>query len=169
MVLAFPVAEDGTADALAERPVYAFLPIRPYGFRFAIQADVILASGREDIHADRPWNQWLRDLVPPLFLQAVESFKADAGLRTTFLAYVPSPDQVMDAFFHEVPDAIVGLLQESEYILTASGRWVKPAEALRASDAVRQLLTNEEIDRHLQKELVHESFKADAVLMQVLG
>jgi hypothetical protein len=40
-----------------------------------VQADFILSSNRESILPNPPWNQWLRDQVALLFLQAVESFK----------------------------------------------------------------------------------------------
>ena len=119
VVLAFPMTEDGTADASAERSVFAFLPIRQYGFRFAIQADFILTSSREDVREELTWNQWLRDCIAPLFANAVSIFKKDAGLRTNFLAYVPSAKYVTDDFFKSVPDAIIETLKESECILEA--------------------------------------------------
>lgn len=168
LVLAFPLTEDGTPDSSTERPVYSFLPIRPYGFRFAIQGDFILASSREDILTDRPWNQWLRDSISPLFLKAVELFKTDQALRTTYLAFLPSSTDVTDPFFETVPGNIVELLKETECILTASGRWAKPSEVLLASGTARQLFTNDDIKKHLQKELVHEAFKADARVLQLL-
>src|SRR5262249_39183151 len=141
-----------------ERPVYSFLPIRPYGFRFAVQGDFILASNREDILTDRPWNQWLRDAIPSLFMKAVELFKADDTLRTTYLAFVPSTAELTDPFFEAVPGSIVELLKETECILPASGRWAKPSDVLLASGPVRQLLTNDDGKKHLKKELINDAF-----------
>lgn len=168
LVLAFSVTEDGTPDASTERPVFSFLPIRPYGFRFAIQGDFILASSREDILTDRPWNQWLRDSIPSLFLKAVGLFKADEALRTTYLAFVPSAAEVTNPFFEAVPGSIVELLKETECILTASGRWAKPSEVVLASGPIRQLLTNDDIKKHLQKELINEAFHADSRVLKLL-
>jgi hypothetical protein len=168
-ILAFPLSSDGSADASAECPVYSFLPVRPYGFRFAIQADFILASSREDILTDRPWNQWLRDCIPSLFLDAVELFKADSTLRTNFFAFVPSATQVRDPFFQGIPGTIIELLKETECVLTASGRWALPSEVLVVTDALRELIPNEDVKAHLQKEFVAKDFQADTELLRQLG
>ena len=169
IVLAFPLTANDTADASIERPVYSFLPVRPCGFRFAIQADFILASSREDILADRPWNQWLRNSIAPLFLEAVELFKADDSLRTTYLAFVPTATQVTDAFFEDIPGTIVESLKQAECILTASGRWAKPSEVLLVGEQLRQLLTNDDVKDHLQKEFIDKTFQVDAKVLQLLG
>jgi hypothetical protein len=169
LTLAFPMTEEGTPDPSVERPVYSFLPIRPYGFRFAIQGDFILASSREDILTDRVWNQWLRDSIPSLFMSAVELFKADKTLRTTFLAVIPSSAQVTDPFFGIIPNKIIELLKENDCILTVSGQWAKPSEVLSAYGPVRELLTNDDIKTHVGKELVNEAFQADSKTLQLLG
>lgn len=168
LVIAFPLTEEGTPDTSSERPIYSFLPIRSYGFRFAIQGDFILASSREDILTDRAWNQWLRDGISSLFLEAVESFKADDCLRTTFLSFVPSSTEVTDAFFNAIPANIIELLKKTECILTASGRWAKPSEVLIASRPVRDLLTNDDVKTHVHKELIDEDFQADSKVLQLL-
>ena len=169
LVLAFPLTEEGRPDSSTERPVYSFLPVRSYGFRFAIQGDFILASSREDILTDRAWNQWLRDSIPTLFLEAVELFKADDILRTTFLAFVPSSTEVTDTFFKAIPGNIVEILKKKECILAASGQWATPSEVLLASDSVRDLLTNDDVKTHVHKELVDKTFQADAIVLLRLG
>ena len=103
--------------------VDSFLPIRQYGFRFAIQADFHPDQQSRGRACKFRWNQWLRDCIAPLFANAVSIFKEDAALRTNFLAYVPSAKYVTDDFFKPVPDAIIETLKESECILAASGRW----------------------------------------------
>jgi len=49
IVLAFPLNEDETADTNNEQFVFAYLPVRKYGFKFIIQADFLLPVSREDI------------------------------------------------------------------------------------------------------------------------
>jgi len=169
IVLAFPLVEDGTANSSFEHSVYSFLPIRSFGFRFAIQADFILSSSREDILSDVPWNQWLRDRIPPLFLEAVELFKSDDYLRANYLAFVPSAKTVTDAFFEKIPGTITDLLKETDCILTASDRWAKPSDVLLASESIRSLLSNEEVKKHLNKEFIEKDFQADLHLLTLLG
>ena len=55
--------------------MFAFLPLRSYGFHFIVQGDFDLPSSREDVNSNSVWNQWLREEIPALFLKAIENFK----------------------------------------------------------------------------------------------
>ena len=55
--------------------MFAFLPLRSYGFRFVVQGDFDLPSSREDVNTDSAWNQWIREEIPPLFLEALDKMK----------------------------------------------------------------------------------------------
>ncbi|OAP55444.1 hypothetical protein AYL99_10417 [Fonsecaea erecta] len=57
ILLAFP---DITDQPLMSQKVYAFLPIRDYGFKFLLQGDFLLSASREDVLSDSPWNRALR-------------------------------------------------------------------------------------------------------------
>ena len=62
---------------LAQCNVFAFLPLRSYGFRFIVQGDWILPSSREAIDASSTWNKWLRD---ELALMICEGFASVASI-----------------------------------------------------------------------------------------
>ena len=51
------------AEGRLHSPVFAFLPIGSYGWRFILQADFVLPSARESIKKDNEWNQRLREEV----------------------------------------------------------------------------------------------------------
>ena len=55
---------------LPPRDVYAFLPLRSYGFKFVLQGDFQVPSSREAVDAASPFNMWLRENVPALFVDA---------------------------------------------------------------------------------------------------
>jgi hypothetical protein len=52
------------------RDVFAFLPLRSYGFRWVLQGDFVVPSSREAVDASHPWNQMLLAAVPDLFVEA---------------------------------------------------------------------------------------------------
>ena len=60
---------------LQQQQVFAFLPLRSYGFRFIVQGDFDLPSSRECVTSDSSWNQWLREEIPSLFLKGLEDMK----------------------------------------------------------------------------------------------
>lgn len=60
---------------LQPQQVFAFLPLRSYGFRFIVQGDFDLPSSREDVNSDSAWNQWLREEIPSLFVDTMDRLK----------------------------------------------------------------------------------------------
>jgi len=124
IILAFPLNKDCSPDTSNEQFVFAFLPVRKYGFKFIIQADFILPITREDIIKDNKWNKWLRDSIAEVFLDAVKEFKNDDKLKYGFYEYLPL-QEVKDEFFLPVAEHIYEKLKEEECILTEANIWKK--------------------------------------------
>eukprot|EP01088_Endostelium_zonatum_P021866 TRINITY_DN890_c0_g1_i2.p1 TRINITY_DN890_c0_g1~~TRINITY_DN890_c0_g1_i2.p1 ORF type:complete len:2146 (+),score=649.66 TRINITY_DN890_c0_g1_i2:669-7106(+) len=133
IILAFPLFEKDSMETerIAEQYLFAFLPVRSYGFRFIIQADFNMPSSREDILADDGWNQWLKSKISTLFMKAVDRFKSlfeditkpganvnDELLISTalqFYNFVPIEGEVT-GFFASVVREIHQLMKASECI-----------------------------------------------------
>ncbi|KAH7258717.1 hypothetical protein B0J15DRAFT_396321 [Fusarium solani] len=86
ILLAFPVHD--TPSLPTAHQVYAFLPIRSYGFNFLIQADFLLTPNREDLNSSS-WNKTLRNSIPNAFVAAVNHLKG-TSLRYSWPRYIPS-------------------------------------------------------------------------------
>jgi hypothetical protein len=128
VVLAFPVAPNGVASPQATSQVFAFLPIRRVGFKFAIQADFILSASREDIHTDRSWNKRLRDSIAKVFVRAINEFKKTGELAFSYLEFLPNDSEVVEPFFKPVISQIIAQLSETQCLPSASGDWKIPRE-----------------------------------------
>lgn len=139
VVLAFPVDTTGAAKPEPASHVFAFLPIRQMGFKFAIQADFILNSSREEVLTDRPWNQLLRAGVAEVFSSAVETFKKTEPLALSYLKYIPAEGEVVDPFFRSLRKSIIDKLAGAKCLLSASGDWKKPTELRIAEKSFRTL------------------------------
>ncbi|XP_046338389.2 protein NO VEIN-like isoform X3 [Haliotis rufescens] len=101
-----------------KQPVFAFLPLRSYGFRFIIQGDFDVPSSREDVDRDSPWNQWLRNEIHTLFIEALDIFKSHPDFSNmealaAYLQFVPMEDEILD-FFRPVATQILGKLRAKE-------------------------------------------------------
>ncbi|CAF3365211.1 unnamed protein product [Rotaria sp. Silwood2] len=57
------------------QPLFAYLPVRQFGFRFVLQADFEIPASRQDILQGNEWNQWLRDEMVPLLSDAYDYFR----------------------------------------------------------------------------------------------
>ncbi|CAI5746147.1 unnamed protein product [Peronospora destructor] len=79
IALALPVAvHQKDSGERSDRPplqqVFAYLPLRSYGFRFILQGDFEIPSSREAITNGSEWNEWLVSKFPPLLSAAVSSY-----------------------------------------------------------------------------------------------
>jgi hypothetical protein len=169
VVLAFPIADDGIASADSTQNLFAFLPVRDYGFRFLIQGDFLLSSNREDVHKGPAWNKRVRDEVSKAFASALSVFKTDPVLSRSFLHYVPRKGDVTDAFFAEAADKIVEELKSIECMLSASGAWFRPKEVLIADEEFKALFPNEDLKRILGLEYLSSEVDAPQATLERLG
>lgn len=88
VVLAFPISE--TSIPIVEpHDIFAYLPVRPMGFKFIIQADFVTDASRQDIVRDSSRNIALLDGVAAAFSTAVLQFCEYDGLRLQWMRYLP--------------------------------------------------------------------------------
>ncbi|XP_071400261.1 uncharacterized protein [Centroberyx affinis] len=168
LALAFQLGSDITASDIRcqpqKQPVFAFLPLRSFGFRFIIQGDFDIPSSREDVDRDSPWNQWLRSEIPQLFLQAMDVFTDHPEFSRLkglchFLQFVPLPDEVLD-FFKPVAGQIIQLLKGKAFLPTLNSDgdvvYKLPSQVAVCQDAViREVIGGDELDRHLSLAYLH--------------
>uniref|UniRef100_UPI00358DDEA2 uncharacterized protein n=1 Tax=Myxine glutinosa TaxID=7769 RepID=UPI00358DDEA2 len=162
--LAFPLETSGIPD---KQPVFAFLPLRNYGFRFMIQGDFDVPSSREDVDRDSIWNQWLRSELPALFLRALRTFQKHRCFKSFeglchFLKFVPLPDEILD-FFQPVARQIMQQLKALPWLPAREGPGDEtvfrlPSQTVIAQDALLQnIVTPEFLKQHLGLAYLHES------------
>uniref|UniRef100_A0A3P9L232 Wu:fj29h11 n=1 Tax=Oryzias latipes TaxID=8090 RepID=A0A3P9L232_ORYLA len=167
LALAFQLGS-GTAEDLIwqpqKQPVFAYLPLRSFGFRFIIQGDFHIPSSREDVDRDSSWNQWLRSEVPQLFLQAMAVFDDHSefmGLKglCPFLQFIPLPDEVLD-FFNPVAGQIIHLLKDKAFLPTRNSDggvvYKLPSQVAICQDAViRDIIGSDELEKYLSLSYLH--------------
>lgn len=170
IALAFPLSNNSSTHSLVlppKQPVFAFLPLRSYGFRFIIQGDFDLPSSREDVDKDSPWNQWLKNEIPTLFLESLEQFKVHPNFKsvihavTAYLQFVPGEDEVLD-FFRPVAAHILKKLRSKPCIPTqpltkdTNILWKLPSQTVIVPDMLmREVATPEMLQKLLNLYYVH--------------
>jgi hypothetical protein len=169
LVLAFPVLATRSPELGATCPLFAFLPVYDYGFRFIIHADFVLTSSRESIQEQLPWNQRLRDCIPNAFLAALERFKADPTLRNAYFQFLPRKGEVKGDFFKTVRSKLFAALGETECVLGQSGRWLKPKQVLLASKEFRELVPSATVLELFGLDYPDPAVDAPPELLQEIG
>jgi hypothetical protein len=143
--------------------VFAFLPVRSYGFRFVLQADFVLPSSREAIDRDSAWNQRLRAEVPAAFALAVEQVLLAAdpsdpvAAANLWLAVLPLEGEVQD-FFQPCVRAVHATMRTVACIPTVECKWERPMRMMTCSTAsvsVSALVDPAQLSAVLGINLVH--------------
>ncbi|XP_068725664.1 uncharacterized protein [Montipora capricornis] len=169
LALAFPLFGDADQEptldkrrqTLPQQNVFAYLPLRSYGFRFIIQGDFEVPSSREDVDSDKSWNQWLREEIPQLFVEAMSVFMdhpSVSGLSSvaSYFQFVPLEEEILD-FFTPVARHILTLLQGKPCVPVQTSKqdassytWVLPSRAIFCQDSTTQdLVTPALLKEHL--------------------
>ncbi|KAF4318610.1 hypothetical protein G195_008065 [Phytophthora kernoviae 00238/432] len=162
IAIAFPFAsqDDHTNDP-ADRPplqqVFAFLPLRSYGFRFILHGDFEIPSSREAITNGSEWNEWVVSKFPKLVRAAVSSYiagifslgkskasdtNADDDTKTIaaishLVSLLPFDNEVQSPFRRIIPEIMRELRQV---------RWLACASSNQASSTHEMFMPTELID-----------------------
>ncbi|KAJ4321823.1 hypothetical protein N0V84_005118 [Fusarium piperis] len=123
ILLAFPTADDGS-PCISSQHVYAFLPIRDYGFKFLLQADFLLIASREDIDSSSSWNTHLYNAVPAAVLNAVQLLH-QTELKYSWPQYLASRGTMAD-FFEKLETRMTTLLSQNPVLESMTGDMVTP-------------------------------------------
>ncbi|KAI1748144.1 hypothetical protein F4782DRAFT_384783 [Xylaria castorea] len=91
IVLAFPLSESQVPIA-EPQDLFVFLPVRPVGFKFLIQADFVTDANRQDVVGDSLRNYQLVDSVADSFIKAVLQFCEHDTLRFQWMRYLPDKE-----------------------------------------------------------------------------
>ncbi|KAK7921595.1 hypothetical protein PG985_009617 [Apiospora marii] len=91
IVLAFPLSKR-SEPIIKPQDVFVFLPVRPAGFHFLIQADFVTDAARQDIVRDSLRNSSLLDGIADAFIQAVLQFCEHNALKYQWMRYLPDKE-----------------------------------------------------------------------------
>lgn len=150
---------------LPKMDVFAYLPLRSFGFSFIIQADFVVPASRQDINQDNDWNQWICKQIPTLFIKSLNYFKEHREFETklealkSFLRFIPLEEEII-GFFQHVPRQILDLLYNEEFLPAVDFDpetnenmivWKKPFECviMKENEIIRQVLTSDLLKKYL--------------------
>uniref|UniRef100_A0A4W4ERA0 HTH OST-type domain-containing protein n=1 Tax=Electrophorus electricus TaxID=8005 RepID=A0A4W4ERA0_ELEEL len=184
LALAFQLGTGSAGDACtrpAMQPVFAFLPLRSFGFRFIVQGDFDIPSSREDVDRDSPWNQFLRSEIPQLFLQAMDVFSKHPEFSELqglchFLQFIPQPSEILD-FFSPVANQIIQLLKGKPFLPAkedpeGSVEFKLPSQVAMCQDPlVQDVIGGAELREHLSLSYLHPALHLalSSSLLSALG
>lgn len=116
VVLAFPLSAT-SGPIIQPQDIFVYLPVRPMGFKFIIQADFVTDGSRQDIVRDSNRNIALLNGVADAFSKAVSQFCEHDGLRLQWMRYLPDrKDENWGTFWGSLVDKIAQRLSTTYVI-----------------------------------------------------
>ena len=200
IAIAYPlnaIFESSSHESLPTQPLFAYLPLRSYGFRFILQADFEVPVTRQDILKDNAWNEWLKNEMIPLLQLAYEQFQHLPDLlrscsfdfqqnnhRLTsiqtlkyFLKLIPTRNEI-DPYFNTFIDkgikVLMGIIKlpiiredKNENV-----EWISPTQCVIVRDAfIRQIFSQDLLFSHFNSYYLDDQLIAecDEALLIKLG
>ncbi|UJR37109.1 hypothetical protein I4U23_029813 [Adineta vaga] len=185
IAVAYPLnkIQESSNQPLPTQPLFAYLPLRSYGFRFILQADFEIPATRQEIRRDNLWNEWLKTEMTCLLSLAYLQFKRLPDLLVSssidthitnhltpihaikyFLKLIPSRNE-LDSYFNAFVDESIQLLtgiielpivrqnEKEESIID----WVSPSKCMIIRDPhIRKILSQDLLIAHFNSYYVHE-------------
>ena len=173
---------------LPMQPLFAYLPLRSYGFRFILQADFEIPANRQEIRRDSLWNDWLRSEMTRLLALAYRQFQRLPDLLNSvsiendihlhlnpmqmikyFLKLIPSRSELnpyFNAFVDESITLLMGIIElpvarqndTNETII----EWVPPSRCILVQDTlIRKILSQDLLLTHFNCYYVHEELASE--------
>lgn len=130
VAIALALDADGDVDEGRARDLFAFLPVKDSGFRFVAHADFVLATSREAVREDLPWNIRLRDSLGDCLAEAILGCRSTSPPGATALRVLTDPKSVLDPFLRDVLVRAIKLLGNEECVPTIGGNWIRPSHAI---------------------------------------
>ncbi|KKM86017.1 hypothetical protein LCGC14_1283230, partial [marine sediment metagenome] len=162
IIFAFPVDKDDNLITLDKSNIFAYFPLRSYGFNFIIQSDFHTTANREALPEFKERNRWLINQMPEIFLQAIGFFKENKNFKFQFYKYIPSME-IIEKPFDIFIDRLLELLKTNEFVLTENEKWCTISKVKMISEHLRTLFPKEDFQSifNVDYEFIHPKLMKD--------
>jgi hypothetical protein len=170
------------------QPLFAYLPLRSYGFRFILQADFEIPVTRQEILHDNIWNEWLKSQMIQLLPLAYTQFQnlpdllasllpqLEIGSHLTaiqvliyFLKLLPTRNELdpyFNAFVNKSMKLLMGIIKLPVSREDENGQtyveWVQTSQCVLVKDPfIRKILPQELLLSHINMYYVPEQLASE--------
>ena len=132
MSFAVAIKDNNIVKIDAKQPnIFAFLPttITDYSFPFIVNANFITDAGRQNLHKDYVWNQWLFEEMPKHYMSWMAEIAKDGKYGLGFLKVIAKTASAYDALSDKYNTGMRAALENIAF-LPINGRLIKVNEAV---------------------------------------
>ena len=157
--------KDGKIEKLEKgtKNIYAFLPteVSRYDFPFIVNSNFITDAGRQNLHQDYIWNQWLFEEMPKHYMAWIAQIAEDGKYGLEFLKVINKKSGAYDKLGDRYNQSMANTLALIP-ILPNNGRLLKVAEAILDKTAISSYINPKYVIEYLGKN--HKSYSVNGLL-----
>jgi hypothetical protein len=184
-------------EKLPNQPLFAYLPLRSFGFRFILQGDFEVPTTREDVLRDNAWNEWLKKEMVRLLPLVYDIFKTLPDILKScsidvqnhfrelnlikaikyFMKTIPTHNDIdpyFNSFIDKTIQGLIGVIQlpviTNETNQTI--QWISPTQCVFVRDSfIKQIFTQDLLLSHFNNYYLNEEFvnECDQSILVKLG
>ncbi|CAF2946901.1 unnamed protein product, partial [Rotaria sp. Silwood2] len=187
IAIAYPldhIHENSSYENLPCQPLFAYLPLRSYGFRFILQGDFEVPATRQEVLRDNGWNEWLKKEMIQLIPLAYEYFKTlpdilqncsidvqnhigSLNLIQTikyFIKTLPTYNDIDPYFNSFIDKSIQGLMGSIQLPILIDEinqiiQWISPTQCVFVRDSfIKEIFTSDLLLSHFKNYYLNEQF-----------
>jgi hypothetical protein len=141
--------------------VFSYVPLREeeIGIPFLIHADFLVATGREMIQREAPWNLWMLDKITEFIINSViNSFKAHDIWKYSYTNVIYGT-VYHSPFDTHLANPINNEIKNGNHANTLKGDFARVSEVVKVSQTVLDLLGSDSIEKVTTKKVLHPKAK----------
>lgn len=133
--------------------IYAFLPtsVKAYAFPFIVNANFITDAGRQNLHQDYIWNQWLFELIPVYFLQWMSEMAKSEKYGLEFLDLIVPDIREDDELSRAYHEGMKSALEEIPLLKSSKGDLICVKEAVLDLTEVSSCISKKAFVEYLER------------------
>ncbi len=164
IAISFKVDKRGSALLDRKGRLYAFFPTEiTTGLSFNLQADFLVPLTRTTLqNPSGEWNQWIFKNAHRPVAKLIKDFKKTPNLKTAFYQLLPKEEDLNYDYLEPVKKGIDNYILRNPSVYTASGKWVKPSDALIPDKGIPSLIESKYLKKFFDSQKHYVSEEIDA-------
>ena len=167
VTISFPIGNTANDGA-----IYAYLPVlENTGMPFILNADFLVPGSRDSIKEDEPWNTWLLNQIPDLFVEAFVTLSKGSKHRYELFQHIPIEANIKTSFLEPVAKQITEMLSRQAIVPTEPrGKLAFPKESKSSRD-FRKVTNGQKLPGALKDRLIAEELQntVRSEVLQAIG
>ena len=138
-----------------KRLIFTFLPTSiNYGLPFLVNANFLTDAGRESIHKDLEWNQWLFTQIPIKYFEWISDLaNLNSKFNRQFITVLPQKLNGFNALESKFNEGYKTAIESIAFIPNQQGKLIKVADAIYDETNISEFISKQTLINYINSDL----------------